>query len=92
MAESIKIGAIFVPDEFLGVYNNIVRTPIFPKLWKKLKVALSLRGSTSESKYRPICILDTLRKLLEYLAKYKLEDHITLTDTQYGFRKRKIHS
>lgn len=56
---------------------------------EKARVALIPKGEPDDMKFRPICILDVLGKLLEHLIKIKLEQHITISDSQYGFRKGK---
>lgn len=87
--ETIKVAVETMPEQFINVINRILRTQVFPKTWKKARVALIPKGQTNQDKYRPICILDVLGKLLEHVILAKLEDHITISNSQFGFRKGK---
>ena len=49
------------------------------------------RSRGLSSSYRPICLLDTVRKLLEEMILQRLQGHMVrengLSENQFGFRK-----
>ena len=67
---------------------------IFPASWKRQKLVLLPKAGKPPGKptsYRPICLLDTVGKMLERVIYNRLlpvvESQGGLSDRQYGFRK-----
>lgn len=80
--------AIFIPI-LVHIFNNCVKTEVFPVLWKTaLVVPVHKSGSrTSVSNYRPISLLCTFSKLFETalhkILSFKLKH--SLIPSQHGF-------
>ena len=62
--------------------------------WKKQRLVLLRKGNKplgDASSYRPICLLDTMGKLLEEMILQSLQGHMVrengLSENQFGFRK-----
>lgn len=88
-----RIIAVY-PEKMLDVYNECLRTGSFPKPWKKQKLILLRKGDKPldrTSSYRPICLLDTMGKVLEGMLLNRLEDHMVgvggFSGNQFGFRR-----
>lgn len=95
------------PSLLLNVYNSCLLSGTFPERMKRSRVVLLRKGSKPEgvpSSYRPLCLLNDMGKVLEFLLAWKLETHVTsrggLAENQYGFRSglstddavRKLHT
>lgn len=85
-----------VPEWTLGIMNEAITTGEYPIRWKEAKLILIRKGNKPigvHSSYRPICLLDTLGKLLEQLILGRLTADLErvggLSERQYGFRKGK---
>jgi hypothetical protein len=82
-----------VPEVFLEVMNDCLRIRTFPRTWKVARLILLSKGKpgTEKRKFRPICLLDTLGKLLEHLIRARLANNLEekggLSDAQFGFRE-----
>jgi hypothetical protein len=82
-----------VPEVILEVMNDCLRTRTFPRTWKVARLVLLPKGKpgTEKRKFRPICLLDTLGKLLEHLIRARLANNLEekggLSDAQFGFRE-----
>lgn len=92
--EVIKIAGETWPELFLEVFNKCLINGSFPTNWKRQRLVLLRKGSkplNEPSSYRPLCMLDSLGKLLECLMLKRLEERIEdlggLSPMQYGFRK-----
>lgn len=92
--EILKIILEKWPEMLLEVFNACLNQKLFPEQWKIQKLTLLRKGDKpldSVSSYRPICLLDTLGKILERLLVQRLEEHLEaeggLSHYQYGFRK-----
>lgn len=92
--EIIKIVAKEYPECLLEAFNSCLRHGVFFKNWKKQKLILLRKGNKpldKASSYRPLCLLDTMGKLMEGLILQRLEKHIStgknFSDRQFGFRK-----
>ena len=93
--EILKVVLEVWPVLLLEMYNNCLQNGIFHKKWKRQKLVLLRKGNkplSEPSSYRPICLLDTMGKLLERMLFQRLEAHIKnsggLSPRQYGFQKR----
>lgn len=78
------------------VFNNHLKKLNFPKEWKTGRVILipkPPKSSDTEIKYRPICLINILGKMLEKVVKGQIEDYIEdknlISTRQFGFRKGK---
>jgi hypothetical protein len=82
-----------VPEVFLEVMNDCLRIRTFPRTWKVARLILLPKGKpgTEKRKFRPICLLNTLGKLLEHLIRARLANNLEekggLSDAQFGFRE-----
>ncbi|CAI6360923.1 unnamed protein product [Macrosiphum euphorbiae] len=84
------------PNILPDLYNSCLRSGTFPKEWKTARVVLLKKGNKPDgvpSSYRPLCLLNDVGKILEFLLARRLEDHMSdsggLSDNQFGFRKKK---
>lgn len=85
-----------VPQYCLNMFNNLLVTGTFPKIWKKSKLVLLEKGKKEGSNkmaYRPICLLNVFGKVMEHLIKERIKEKIKengdLASNQYGFREGK---
>lgn len=83
------------PGVFQNLVNTALREGIFPKEWKKASLVLIPKPGKKKgpSAFRPICLLDTMGKLLENILVGRLNTEIEqkglMSESQYGFRKGK---
>ena len=82
------------PEILIEAFNSCFREGRFFVDWKKQwLVLLRKRNKPLEdaSSYRPICLLDTMRKLLEEMILQRLQVHMVgengLSQNQFSFRK-----
>lgn len=92
--EAVRLAAEIQPGRVLQVMNSALVNEDFPAEWKKARlVVLKKEGKPDNlpSSYRPLCLLDTLGKLLEQLLLSRLNEEIELTgglaENQFGFRE-----
>ena len=78
----------------LEAFNSCLREGRFFVDWKKHRLVLLRNGNRPLgvlSSYRPICLLDTMGKLLEELILQRLQALLVggndLSENQFGFRK-----
>jgi hypothetical protein len=86
------IEASVAAGTILEVMNDALASRTFPERWRRAKLVLLPKPSeTEERKFRPICLIDTLGKVLEHLIKARIEKEAQergdLSDNQFGFRK-----
>ncbi|KAG5870096.1 hypothetical protein JTB14_013727 [Gonioctena quinquepunctata] len=78
--EIIKKIGIEKPNWLTEFLNQCLCRQIFPTIWKVAKLVLIPKGTTEpdseETKYRPICLQNSISKLYEALIKGRLEAHI----------------
>lgn len=84
------------PNQVLGMLNDCLKYGSFPSRWKRQRLVLLPKDNKpldDPSSYRPLCMIDTFGKLLESIICNRLDICIEtaagLSDTQYGFRKRR---
>lgn len=84
------------PDIFHETIQRCLSEGVFPEQWKVQQLVLLPKGKKppgEPSSYRPICLLDTMGKILERVIYNRLltvvEDNGALSDNQYGFRKHR---
>jgi len=78
-----------------SVMNKHLLDATFPDTWKISRLVLleKPRKNDEEKSYRPICIMDTLGKVLEKLINVRLQTELerngTIHANQFGFQKGK---
>lgn len=94
--EAIKRVIKVYPELLLRVYNKCLLEGVFYKQWKRQRLILLRKGKKpldQPSSYRPLCLLDTMGKVLEGLILKRLQDFVDqecpFSDNQYGFRRGK---
>lgn len=82
------------PRPFVRIVQACLEQGIFPKRWKRQRLVLIPKPGKppgQPSSYRPICLLDTMGKLLERVIQQRLtpitEGVGGLSDRQFGFRR-----
>ncbi|CAK9834351.1 Putative 115 kDa protein in type-1 retrotransposable element R1DM [Anthophora retusa] len=88
------------PEEIIKILNKCLKYRDFPEAWKKCTVALIPKGTESDAannsnncsekkKYRPICLLNNMGKLLEKVIDNRLQEQIEekIDKKQFGFRR-----
>jgi hypothetical protein len=93
---ALKAAIQAFPDIFRTVIQKCLNEGCFPDRWKIQKLVLLPKPGKppgDPTSYRPICLLDTLGKLLEKIMLNRLlksteSDH-GLSNMQFGFRKGK---
>lgn len=94
-AEVIKIIANERPEVFLKTMNKLLETGHFPDIWKTATLKLLPKEGNTEltPKYRPICLINTLAKLLEHMLNERLLEELERTNgispRQHAFTKKK---
>ena len=91
---ALKTAVLEFPDMFRTVLQKCLEEGHFPDRWKVQKLVLLPKPGKppgDPSSYRPICLLDTLGKLLERIILNRLtqctENESGLSEKQFGFRK-----
>ena len=91
---ALKAAVQEFPDMFRTVMQKCLEDGSFPDRWKIQKLVLLPKPGKPPghpSSYRPICLLDTVGKLLERLILNRLttftEGEHGLSNRQFGFRK-----
>ena len=92
--EVLKLVILYYPELLLSTFNVCLKEGKFHNDWKRQKLVLLRKGDkplNRVSSYRPLCLLDTMGKLLESLILQRLKTHMEgkngMSDRQYGFRK-----
>lgn len=82
------------PGWMLDLFNCCLDTGVYPESWKRGRLVLLRKGTKpvgEPSSYRPICLLNDVGKLFEFLLVRRVEAHLeergSLSDNQYGFRR-----
>lgn len=81
-------------DLFLKTFQKCISERVFPTRWKIQRLVLIPKDNKplgEPSSYRPICLLDTMGKILERIIYNRLlpivEGKGALSEHQYGFRR-----
>ena len=81
------------PNVFADLFNTCMKEGIFPAPWKEQRLVLLPKGKKppeEPSSYRPLCMLDTVGKVLERIVSVRLSEAIEvaegLAEHQFGFR------
>ena len=82
------------PEILLEAFNPCLQEGRFFVNWKKQRLVLLRKGNNpleDASSYKPICLLDTMRKLLGEIILQRLQGHMVgengLSENQFGFWK-----
>lgn len=91
---ALKLAIESNPSLFTEVMQKCLDDGKFPRDWKRQRLVLLPKAGKppgDPSAYRPICLLDTIGKLLERLIQNRLtettEGERPLSANQFGFRK-----
>lgn len=83
-----------IAPSLCGLMNTCLAQGIFPQCWKDFKLINLLKDETKDEShpksYRPICLINALRKIGELLICKRIREWRTLKgicNNQYGFRK-----
>ncbi|CAH1385034.1 unnamed protein product, partial [Tenebrio molitor] len=83
-----------IPEEVLSIMNGCLKKNEFPTAWKIARLVLIpklMSDRTQKQKYRPLCMLSALGKLLERMIEKRLREEVEerggMAETQFGFRK-----
>lgn len=103
-SDGVTLGVLRrVPPELIGfvadTFTVCFREGTFPRIWKKARLVLIPKGTTStitgEVRARPICFLNELGKLFERVIARRLNNYMedftpaALFSRQFGFRQGK---
>ena len=83
-----------IPDKLLVAMNHYLANGIFPQQWKKAELRLlpkPMKAGQLTKKYRPICLISILGKVLEYMVSRRLSGAADdwLAPNQHGFRQNR---
>ena len=91
---ALKTAIRLRPDMFVKVFHKCFVEVVFPRRWTKQKLVLIPKPDKppgKSSSYRPVCLLDTMVKILERIIYNRLlmcaEAGGALSGLQYEFRK-----
>jgi hypothetical protein len=90
--EAVRTATRMAPRVILAVMNGALEGRTFPERWRRAKLVLIPKDDgTEDRKFRPICLIDALGKVLEHLIKARLQKEVDerggLSDNQFGFRQ-----
>ena len=91
---ALKLAVKTRPDLFANTFEACLKEGIFPAQWKKQKLVLLPKPGKqpgNPASYRPICLLDTMGKMMERVIYNRLlpivEASNGLSERQFGFRR-----
>lgn len=94
--EAVKLIAKSLLKCVAEIFNQCLMQGIFSAAWKRARLVLLRKHSRPLNKpnsYRPLCMLDSMGKLLEKVIDTRLknicEERELLTANQYGFRRNR---
>ena len=92
-SEIAKMTVEVCPKYVTEMMNECLVKGEFPKEWKRANLVLIPKPpklNTEKKSYRPICLLDSMAKMLEHILKNRIEEALLRTggfsNSQYGFR------
>ena len=94
-AEVVKEAVGVATGTFTAIMNDLFLRGQFPKIWKEANLKLIPKEGHSElnPKYRPICLLNTMGKMMEHLLNQKLTQELDrvkgISDKQHAFTKKR---
>lgn len=93
--EIIEVINNFIPLLLYNLYNKCLVMGHFPQSWKIARLVLFNKPGKPKDmpkSYRPICLLDSMSKILDKLVTQRLECHFVnqelLHPRQFGFRSK----
>lgn len=89
-SEVVRLAVEGHGENLLMIFNGLLASGNFPAAWKVGTLRLIPKGgAVGERSFRPICLLDSLGKLLEHLIAQRLRDELKRTNgispNQHGF-------
>ena len=93
--EATRLAALGATELFTECLSEVLRTGNFPTIWKVATLKLIPKEGNTEltPKYRPICLLNTLGKLMEHLINDRLNKELHRTNgisaKQHAFTRKK---
>ena len=83
-------------EQITNILDARISTGHLPKPFKEAIMVLIPKGkrdTTNPSKYRPISLVENIKKILERIINERLQGHLehhnVLNERQFGFRKRR---
>lgn len=93
-AELLKATKTSYITTLSNIINRSIKEQVLPDVWKTSRLVLLEKPAKipgSEKSYRPICILDSMAKVMERIInerlRNELEESNALHPNQFGFRK-----
>ena len=90
-ARLLKDAAAIIAPILTDIFNQSLKSSVFPKIWKKGKVTPIYKSGdrSNMSNYRPITVLPILSKRLVHTQIYSyLSENKILSQSQFGFRPK----
>ena len=93
-ARLLKDAAAIIAPTLTDIFNQSLKSSIFPKIWKDGKVTPIFKSGdrSNMSNYRPITVLPILSKILERFAHTQIYSYLSenkiLSQSQFGFRPK----
>ena len=93
-ARLLKDAAAIIAPTLTDIFNQSLKSSVFPKIWKKGKVTPIYKSGdrSNMSNYRPITVLPILSKILERLVHTQIYSYLSenkiLSQSQFGFRPK----
>ena len=83
--------ADIVTPRITVIFNACLAHGVFPTQWKEARLVTVLKSQDkdkgSADSYRPICLLSAIGKIFEKIIRDRIEEHIQIGPSQYGFKK-----
>ena len=93
-ARLLKDAAAIIAPTLTDIFNQSLKSSIFPKIWKDGKVTPIFKSGdrSNMSNYRPITVLPILSKILERFVHTQIYSYLSenkiLSQSQFGFRPK----
>ena len=91
-ARLLKDAAAIIAPTLTDIFNQSLKSSVFPKIWKKGKVTPIYKSGdrSNMSNYRPITVLPILSKILERLVHTQIYSYLSENKilSQSGFRPK----
>lgn len=89
--EVTRAVCLHFPDRCLKMFNDCLTRGEFPKSWRRavlMVIPKPKKERSSPQTYRPICLINTMGKVMEHMVQHRLraELGVTLSEQQFGFR------
>lgn len=92
--EVTRAVCLHFPDRCLSMFNDCLTHGEFPAIWKRANLMVipkPKKNRNDPQTYRPICLIDTMGKVLEHLLQRRLREEmgVNLSENQFGYRQGK---